>query len=154
MLVDATACYSIFSFMHGSTTIIRYRWTFIVENTTFWTSTDNFDYTIMMFGLRNVDAAYQRAITTIFLDILHDWVEAYMDDIVVKSKEEIWSSLQIIHLQTKSSPDANNTFADKSLKCFGCLFKKILGVHCPHEGDQPRSFQCQGHQRYGAPYNL
>ena len=40
----------------------------------------------MPFGLKNVGATYQRAMATIFHDMLLREIEDYMDDIVVKSK--------------------------------------------------------------------
>ena len=46
----------------------------------------NFYYTVMPFGLKNIGATYQRAMTTIFHDMMHQELEDYMDDIVVKSK--------------------------------------------------------------------
>ena len=46
----------------------------------------NFYYTVMPFGLKNIGVTYQRAMTTIFHDMMHQELEDYMDDIVVKSK--------------------------------------------------------------------
>ncbi|KAK7298330.1 hypothetical protein VNO77_46339 [Canavalia gladiata] len=41
---------------------------------------------VMPFGLKNAGATYQRAMTTIFQDMMHKEIEAiYIDDIVVKS---------------------------------------------------------------------
>lgn len=42
----------------------------------------------MSFGLRNTDATYQRAMEKIFDDILHEKVECYVDELLVKSKQE------------------------------------------------------------------
>lgn len=42
----------------------------------------------MPFGLMNVDATYRRAMTVIFHDMLHNFLEEYVDDIVVKPKEK------------------------------------------------------------------
>jgi len=42
----------------------------------------------MSFGLRNVGATYQRAMVTLFHDIMHWEVEVYVDDILAKSKKE------------------------------------------------------------------
>jgi hypothetical protein len=39
----------------------------------------------MSFGLKNAEATYQRAIQLCFPDQLHRNVEAYMDDVVVKT---------------------------------------------------------------------
>jgi len=41
----------------------------------------------MPFGLKNSGATYQRAMETIFEDMLHKIVECYVDALVVKSKK-------------------------------------------------------------------
>jgi hypothetical protein len=46
---------------------------------------DLFEWLIMTFGLKNVDAMYQRAMNLIFHDLLGVLMEVYIDDIVVKS---------------------------------------------------------------------
>ena len=40
----------------------------------------------MPFGFKNVGATYQRAMQQVFDDILHKYVECYIDDLVVISK--------------------------------------------------------------------
>ena len=40
----------------------------------------------MPFGLKNVGATYQRAMTYIFHDYMHDIVEDYVDDLLARSK--------------------------------------------------------------------
>ena len=39
----------------------------------------------MPFGLKNAGATYQRAVTTIFHDMMHKTMEDYVDDTLVKS---------------------------------------------------------------------
>lgn len=39
----------------------------------------------MPFGLKNADTTYQRAITTIFHNMMHTLIEYYMDDLPTKS---------------------------------------------------------------------
>ena len=58
------------------------------ENTTFITPRGIFCYKIKPFGLKNADAMYQRMITKMFKSILVKTMDTYIDDIVVKSKEE------------------------------------------------------------------
>ncbi|XP_021747728.1 uncharacterized protein LOC110713587 [Chenopodium quinoa] len=41
----------------------------------------------MPFGLKNAGATYQRAATTILHDLIHDTVEVYVDDMIVKSHD-------------------------------------------------------------------
>jgi hypothetical protein len=43
-------------------------------------------YTTMSFGLKNAGATYQRAIQLCLVDQLHRNVEAYVDDVVIKTK--------------------------------------------------------------------
>ena len=56
------------------------------ECTSFQTPVGNFYYTVMPFGLKNVGATYQQATTVIFHDMMRDFMEDYVDDIVVKSR--------------------------------------------------------------------
>ena len=39
----------------------------------------------MPFGLKNAGATYQRAMNSIFYDMIEKWMEVYIDDVVVKS---------------------------------------------------------------------
>jgi hypothetical protein len=41
----------------------------------------------MPFGLKNARATYQRAIMTLFHDMMHKEIEVYMDDMIAKSRE-------------------------------------------------------------------
>ena len=44
-------------------------------------------YKILPFDLKNAETTYERAIQNIFDDMLHEIIECYVDDFVVKSKE-------------------------------------------------------------------
>ena len=54
--------------------------------TCFITPFGSFCYVSMSFGLKNVGATYQRCMLKCFGDVIRRTVEAYVDDIVVKSK--------------------------------------------------------------------
>jgi hypothetical protein len=54
--------------------------------TTFITPYGAYAYTTMSFRLKNADATYQRAIQLCFADQLHRNVEAYVDEVVIKTK--------------------------------------------------------------------
>ncbi|CAL8152696.1 unnamed protein product [Prunus armeniaca] len=47
-----------------------------------------FEYTVMPFGLRNAGATYQRAMNSIFHDMIGHSLEVYIDDVVIKSPEK------------------------------------------------------------------
>ena len=42
----------------------------------------------MSFGLKNAGATYQRMATALLHDIMHNEVEVYVDDMIVKSKDK------------------------------------------------------------------
>ncbi|KAL1352493.1 hypothetical protein AAHE18_06G171000 [Arachis hypogaea] len=44
-----------------------------------------FEWVVMPFGLKNAGATYQRAMTKIFHDFIRNFMEIYVDDVVVKS---------------------------------------------------------------------
>ena len=54
--------------------------------TSFITPFGSFYYVTMLFSLKNIGAMYQRCMLKYFEDLIGWTVEAYMDDIVVKSK--------------------------------------------------------------------
>lgn len=45
-----------------------------------------FCYKVMPLGLENTGATYQRAMTTLFHDMMHKEMEVYVDDMISKSK--------------------------------------------------------------------
>ncbi|PKA54980.1 hypothetical protein AXF42_Ash003616 [Apostasia shenzhenica] len=76
-----------FSFMNGFSGYNQIKMALEDEkHIAFRTPIDIFCYTVMPFGLQNAGATYQRAMTKIFSDLIHDKVECYVDDLVVKSK--------------------------------------------------------------------
>ncbi|GJT11804.1 reverse transcriptase domain-containing protein [Tanacetum coccineum] len=58
------------------------------ENTAFHTDEGVFCYTKIPFGLKNAGATYQRLVDTIFEGQMGRKLEAYVDDMVIKSKTE------------------------------------------------------------------
>ena len=59
------------------------------EKTTFISLNANYHYTVMLFRLKNARATYQRMMTRMFRDKIGRTVEAYIDDMVLKSKREM-----------------------------------------------------------------
>ena len=58
------------------------------EKTAFISPDANYHYIVMPFGLKNAGATYQRMMTRMFRDKIGRTVEVYIDDMVVKSKQE------------------------------------------------------------------
>ena len=54
--------------------------------TSFITSFGSFCYITISFSLKNMGATYQRCMLKCFRDLIEQTIEAYVDDIMVKSK--------------------------------------------------------------------
>ncbi|XP_024190490.1 uncharacterized protein LOC112194490 [Rosa chinensis] len=88
LLVDATTGYGALSFMDGFAGCNKIKMAPEDEElTAFRTPKGVYCYTIMPFGLKNAGATYQRAMTVIFSNMLHNTVECYVDNLVVKSRK-------------------------------------------------------------------
>jgi len=55
--------------------------------TTFVTPWETFSYNVMSFRLKNIGATYQRAVVTLFHNMMYIKIEVYVDDMIDKSKE-------------------------------------------------------------------
>ena len=89
MLVDSTAKFKVFSFMDGFSGYNQIKMApEDMEKIAFITPWGTFCYKVTPFGLKNVGATYQRAMTTLFHDMMHKEIEVYVDDMIAKSKTE------------------------------------------------------------------
>ena len=126
VLVDNTTGSALMSFMDGFS---RYNQINMapgdMNKTTFTTEWGIYCYTMMPFGLKNVGATYQRMVTGLLHDIMHNEVEMYVDDMIVKSKEReghivnLWKFFKgIKEYRLRLNPQ----------KCtFGVIARKLLG---------------------------
>ncbi|KAI5320936.1 hypothetical protein L3X38_040644 [Prunus dulcis] len=91
MLIDGAAHNQMLSFMDGNA---GYNQIMMAEQDIHKTAfmcpghIGPFEYTVMPFGLRNAGATYQRAMNSIFHDMIGHSLEVYIDDVVIKSPEE------------------------------------------------------------------
>ena len=89
-------------------------------------------YKVMSFGLKNVGATYQRLMTKIFKPLIGHMVEAYIDDIMVKSRtrgEHDQHLEEVFHLLRKYDMKLNSS------KCaFGVSASKFLGFMVTQRG--------------------
>ncbi|KAG8490080.1 hypothetical protein CXB51_015364 [Gossypium anomalum] len=132
-LVDNTAGYSLFSFMDGFSGYNQIKMhSEDMEKTTFITLWGTFCYKVMPFGLKNAGATYQRAMVTLFHDMMHKEIEVYVDDMIAKSRTEN-EHLQVLKrlflrlrkFQLKLNPT----------KCtFGARSGKLLGFVVSEKG--------------------
>ncbi|XP_019176554.1 PREDICTED: uncharacterized protein LOC109171913 [Ipomoea nil] len=100
--------------------------------TAFRTPKGIYCYKVMPFGLKNVGATYQRAMQTIFDDMLHKMVECYVDDLVVKSKLR---TNHLVHLRQVFDRLRKFQLKMNPLKCaFGVAAGKFLRFTVRHRG--------------------
>ena len=59
-----------------------------MAKTTFTTEWGIYCYTVMPFRLKNKGVTYQRMSTTLSLEMMHNEVKVYVDDMIVKSRDK------------------------------------------------------------------
>jgi hypothetical protein len=150
ILVDNTARNATYSFMDGFSSYNQIRMAEEdKEKTTFLTPWGTFCYKVMPFGLKNAGATYQRAMVTLFHNMMHREVEVYVDDILGKSKEEE-DHVQVLRklferlrkYQLKLNP----------AKCsFGVKTRKLLGFIVSGRGIEVDPHKAKAIQEMPAP---
>jgi hypothetical protein len=100
------------------------------EKTAFITPFDAYYYTTMSFGLENAGATYQRAIQACFKKQLNKNVEAYVDDVVVKTRN---SDTLIVDLEETFASLREHQCKINHNKCvFDVPLGKLLGFIISH----------------------
>jgi hypothetical protein len=102
------------------------------EKTVFITPFGTYCYTTMSFGLKNTGATYQRAIQKCFKSQLNKNVKAYVDDLVVKTRN---SDTLIADLEETFASSRECRCKLNPNKCiFGVPSGKLLGFIISHRG--------------------
>ena len=84
-----------------------------------------FEWVVMSFGLKNARVTYQRAMNSIFHDIVGHFMEVYVDDMVIKSLA--WAK-HLVDLQKAFQRMRVYTLKMNPLKCaFGVSASNFLG---------------------------
>ena len=90
MLVDNSAGYKILSFMDAYSGYNQIPMAVSDKHcTAFMTSSGNYYYNVMPFGLKNAGATYQRMMNKVFHNQIGDMLEVYMDDMIVTCRAAI-----------------------------------------------------------------
>jgi hypothetical protein len=102
------------------------------EKTAFITPFDAYCYTTMSFGLKNAGATYKRAIQAYFKEKLNKNVEAYVDDMVVKTRN---SNTLIANLEKTFASLPEYQWKLNPNKCVSVIpTGKLLGFIISHRG--------------------
>lgn len=121
------------------------------EKTAFISPDANYHYTVMPFGLKNAGATYQRMMTRIFRDKIGRTVEVYIDDLVVKSKQQ---TQHVEDLQGVFEVLRRHKLRLNAEKCaFGVGAGKFLGYLISSRGIEVNPDQIVAVQRLNSPSN-
>ena len=119
------------------------------KKTTFITLHRLYYYDVMPFGLKNVRVTYQRLVTKIFRSLLGNTMEAYIDNMVVKSKEHFNHTK---HLQEAFELLQRYDMKLNPLKCaFGVSLGKSLGFMVTQRGIEANPIQLKAIMDSQAP---
>ena len=126
VLVDNTTSSALMSFMDGFSGYNQIKMApRDVTKTTFTMEWGIYCYIVMPFGIKNVSATYQRMATTLLHDIMHNEVEMYVDDMIVKANER---EGHIVNLRKFFERIKEYRLRLNPQKCtFGITIGKLLG---------------------------
>ncbi|GAU32556.1 hypothetical protein TSUD_218140 [Trifolium subterraneum] len=117
--------------------------------TAFMTESDNYYYNVMPFGLKNAGATYQRIMNKVFRGEIGDMLEVYMDDMIVKSHEEVDHT---IHLQKVFEQARKVNMRFNPEKCtFGIRAGKFLGFYLTEHEIEANPDKCRAFTEFPTP---
>nr|XP_023885550.1 uncharacterized protein LOC111997666 [Quercus suber] len=153
VMVNATTGHEALSFMDGSSGYNQIRMNPKDEElTAFRTPKGIYYYKVIPFGLKNAGATYQRAMQKIFDNVLHKYVECYVDDLVVKTKRR---EDHLIDLRSVFNRLRKYQLKMNPRKCaFGVTSGKFLGFVVRHRGIEIDQSKIEAIQKMPEPKNL
>ncbi|GAU37149.1 hypothetical protein TSUD_293060 [Trifolium subterraneum] len=149
-LVDNSSRFKLLSFMDAYSGYIQIKMAEIdKKKTAFMTETGNYYYNVMSFGLKNAGVTYQRMMNKVFHNEIGDMLEVYMDDMIVKSEEEIDHT---IHLKRVFDQARKFNMRFNPEKCtFGVKAGKFLGFYLTERGIEANPDKCRAFFDYPTP---
>ena len=120
------------------------------EKSAFMTESGNYYYRVMPFRLRNAGATYQRMMNKVYnKELLGDILEVYVDDMIVKSKQEIDHAAHLKRLfeQTRKY----NMMLNPEKCTFGVQAGKFLGFYLTERGIEANPDKCRAFTELPTP---
>ncbi|KAJ3701189.1 hypothetical protein LUZ61_004894 [Rhynchospora tenuis] len=141
-MIDSTAGFKYLSFMDAYSGYNQIRISQAdEEKTSFVTEEGLYCYKVMPFGLKNAGAEYQKMVSKVFKEELGEIMEAYIDDMVVKSGT---GSDHVAHLERVFAKMRQVGMRLNSKKSFFCLSSgKFLGFIISERGIEAHPDKCQ-----------
>ena len=128
MLVDNSVGYKILSFMDAYSDYNQIPMVMSDKYcTAFMTSSGNYYYNVIPFGLKNARATYQYMMNRVFCNEIGDMLEVYMDDMIIKYRIDIDHAA---HLKRVFAQERQCRMRFNPEKCtFGVKAGKFLGFY-------------------------
>ena len=138
--MDATTGHELFSFMDVYSRYNQIRMCSEDEDkTAFTTDRDLYCYKVMLFGLKNVGATYQRLVNKVFTNLIRKIMEVSVDDMPIKS---LWKEDHVIDLREMFALLRKYNMKPNPTKCtFRVGSGKFLGFmvnNCEIEANQSK----------------
>ncbi|GAU26993.1 hypothetical protein TSUD_290450 [Trifolium subterraneum] len=149
-LVDNSSGFKLLSFMDAYSGYNQIKMAEIdKKKTAFMTETGNYYYNVIPFGLKNAGATYQRMINKVFHNEIGDMLEVYIDDMIVKSEEEIDHTA---HLKRVFDQARKFNMRFNPEKCtFRVKAGKFLGFYLTERGIETNPDKCRAFFDYPTP---
>ncbi|GAU42817.1 hypothetical protein TSUD_288450 [Trifolium subterraneum] len=149
-LVDNSSGFKLLSFMDAYSGYNQIKMAEIdKKKTAFMTENGNYYYNVTPFGLKNAGATYQRMMNKVFHNEIGDMLEVYMDDMIVKSEEEIDHTA---HLKRVFDQARKFNMRFNPEKCtFGVKAGKFLGFYLTKRGIEVNPDKCRAFFDYPTP---
>ncbi|MCH79610.1 gag-pol polyprotein [Trifolium medium] len=119
------------------------------QKTAFMTDSGNYYYNVMPFGLKNAGATYQRMMNKVFRTEIGDMLEVYMDDMIVKSKEEVDHTTHLRKIFEKARQCKMRFNPEKCT--FGVRAGKFLGFYLTERGIEANPDKCRAFTEFPTP---
>ncbi|XP_011093333.1 uncharacterized protein LOC105173330 [Sesamum indicum] len=153
LLVDSTARCALFSMMDAYQ---GYHQIFMTkddaEKTAFVTEKGVYCYNVMPFRLKNAGATYQRLVNQMFKDHIESTMEVYVDDMLVKSKQE---DDHLTNLRTAFDIMLSYGMELNPSKCtFRVRGGKFLGYMVSERGIEANSEKMKAIMQLGSPKSI
>ncbi|CAJ2652721.1 unnamed protein product [Trifolium pratense] len=149
-LVDNSSGFKLLSFMDAYSGYNQIKMAEIdKKKTAFMTESGNYYYNVMPFGLKNAGATYQRMMNKVFNNEIGDMLEVYMDDMIVKSEEEVDHTA---HLKKVFDQARKYNMRFNPEKCtFGVKAGKFLGFYLTERGIEANPDKCRAFFEFPTP---
>ncbi|KAJ3696801.1 hypothetical protein LUZ61_000506 [Rhynchospora tenuis] len=151
--IDSTAGFKYLSFMDAYSGYNQIRMSQAdEEKTSFVTEEGLYCYKVMPFGLKNAGAEYQRMVSKVFKEELGEIMEAYIDDMVVKS---CTGPNHVAHLEKVFAKMRQVGMRLNPKKSFFCLSSgKFLGFIISERGIEAHPDKCQAVLNLKSPKSI